>query len=57
MNDSEKLTIGDEVTHKNRQARVVATSGLDKECIVQYLTLDEKVQTSGWISQEKVTRV
>lgn len=46
-----KLTIGDQVLHNGKEARVVATSGKDLQCIVQY---KDSNKTSGWIKQELV---
>lgn len=50
-----KLTIGESVNYNGHECRVVATSGLDSQCIVEWFVLGSR-RDSGWIDQNRVTR-
>jgi hypothetical protein len=46
------MSVGMTALHNGRIARIVATSGTDHQCIVQYM--DEVGGCSRWISQDEV---
>lgn len=48
-----KLTVGETVLFHGRQTRVVATSGTDRQCIVEWFDHGTRF-TSGWINQDVV---
>lgn len=48
-----KLSVGDLVLFHGRSSRVVATSGTDNQCIVEWFDNGMRY-TSGWVSQDVV---
>ena len=47
------LKVGETVLFHGRSTRVVATSGSDRQCIVEWFDSGTR-HTSGWVSQDVV---